>query len=167
MYRLQAVVLFLVASAALAADEQSVKAPFVEVGDCWSYRAEKLENRGPIGDYEECITHIDWQKRVIIAVAKLKDSGREIDTSYSTEWFSRTSIEGTITTLRKAEKPSTFPLRVGETYKTEIEFRRALLGPNAGETLWEFKVIGWEDIIVPAGKFRAENRRPRHGSPLR
>jgi hypothetical protein len=140
---------------ALAADDQVVSAPFVEPGDCWTYRMEGMENRGPIGEYEECVTHVDWRKEVIIAVAKVKGSGREIDTAYSTEWVARTSVGGTIFTAYKSARAHIFPLRVGDTYKTEIEYQRAFAGPNAGEQTQVVKVVGWEDVTVPAGTFRA------------
>jgi hypothetical protein len=147
--------LTLVALTALAADDQVVPAPFVEPGDCWTYRTQGFENRGPIDEYEECVTHVDWHKEVIIAVAKLKGSGREIDTAYSTEWIPRTSVGGAITTSYKSPRARIFPLRVGDTYKTEREYSMAFIGPNAGEETHVVKVVRWEDVTVPAGTFRA------------
>ena len=150
------VVLFLAfsCSAGLAADDEAVKAPYVEVGDCWSFRAKNIENHGPIDEYEECITFVDRVKNVILALVTVKADGREIETSYSTEWTPRTEISGLISSPTK-DRPPRFPLKVGDTFTEENDIRRALLGAVAGHTTLNFKVVGWEEVSVPAGKFRA------------
>ena len=80
MSRGLALALLLAASLfALAADDQPVQAPYIEVGDCWSYRGENIQNREPIENYEMCGTFIDAQKDVIAAVATVKSAGREIE----------------------------------------------------------------------------------------
>jgi hypothetical protein len=147
--------LLLVSAAGLAADDDPVKAPYVEVGDCWSYRARNIDNRGPIDEYEECITFVDRGKKIIFAVAKVKADGREIDTTYSTEWMPRTAVSGLISAPTSQDRPARFPLRVGDTFQEESEFRRALLGAAAGKSSIRFKATGWEEVTVPAGKFRA------------
>ena len=147
--------LVLLSGMALAADDGLVKAPYVEVGDCWTYKATNIDNRGPIGDYEECVTFVDRIKKVILAVVTVKADGREIETSYSSEWAPRTTISGLILTPVSKEPPARFPLKVGDTYTEEREFRRTLLGPVGGTNVTTFRVVGWEDVTVPAGKFRA------------
>jgi hypothetical protein len=139
----------------LTAGDEAVKRPFVEKGDCWSFSAINLENHGPIGNYDECITFVDWDKDVILAVATLKSNGREIDTSYSTAWSFRTTIDGTINTGHQDQETLKFPLYVGETYSVKYEWRQAKLGPNQGDFVWNVVVVGWENITVPAGTFRA------------
>jgi hypothetical protein len=139
--------------ASLAADDQPVLAPYVEPGDCWSYRADGYFYKGPITDYELCVNFVDTQKDVVLAVATVKSDGREIDTSYSLEWAERTSIDGLIRTPEG--KFYKFPLRVGDTYKVQYDYREALRGLIAGTVKWEMKVIGWEDVTVPAGTFHA------------
>jgi hypothetical protein len=154
MRRSALVLLLLVSAAGLAADDAPVGAPQVAVGDCWSYRARNIENRGPIGDYEECITFVDRNKKVILAVVTVKADGREIETSYTTEWSGRTGISGVIATPI-GDQPDRFPLKVGDSYTETFEFRRALLGAVAGRNSTRYKVVGWEEVSVPAGKFRA------------
>jgi len=140
---------------ALAADDQPVPPSFVEVGDCWSYHARNTYNRdGPIDDYELCVTFVDYQKRVTLAVATVKKDGREIDLAYTTEWNGVTLLAvGTIVT------PSTgnfkFPLRVGDAYSSEFTFIRAIQGVNSGKGKVNMKAVGWEDVTVPAGTFHA------------
>ena len=96
---------------ASAADDQPVKPPYIEVGDCWSYRADNVEERSRINEYEECVTFVDRGKDVIFAVAKLKDSGREIETSYTATMASRTNLEGTIFTYAEGQEMFKWPLR--------------------------------------------------------
>lgn len=141
--------------AAFAANDESVRAPRVKPGDCWSYRAVGINNRGPIIEYEECVTFVDRGKNVILAVVRVKDDAREIDTSYTTYWWPRTTVNGTIITYPKGQEPLKWPLRIGDTASHWHEFRRALLGPNTGKTTYNTKVVGWEEVTVPAGKFRA------------
>ena len=145
----------IVSAIALAADDDPVQAPDVRVGDCWSYRGDNLDNRGRIDDYEECVTFVDRNKDVILAVAKIKSDGREIETGYSSDWFPSATIDGQIVTPVKGQKLHLFPLHIGDTRSFEVEFRRALLGANAGKVAWNYKVVGWEDITVPAGRFHA------------
>jgi hypothetical protein len=86
---------------------------------------------------------------------KPKGGEREIDTSYTMSWVNRTGKGGTIVSYPKGQKPLTFPLRVGDTHSHWVEFRAALKGRNAGKTTWKTRVVGWEEVTVPAGKFRA------------
>ena len=141
--------------AALAADEQPVRAPYIEVGDCWSYRAENLQNRGPIDSYEVCVTFVDTQKGTVMAVATVKNDGREMVVTYSSTMVIYRAITGLI--FPEGAKFLKFPLRVGDTYSFEHEFRDTLLGPNQGKQVGTMKVVGWEDIVVPAGRFHALN----------
>ena len=98
MSRGLALALLLAASLfALAADDQPVQAPYIEVGDCWSYRGENIQNRGPIENYEMCVTFIDAQKDVIAAVATVKSDGREIDVTYSSKLAVYRSLTGLTT----------------------------------------------------------------------
>ena len=144
----------LLCAQAIAGDDDPVRRPYVEVGDCWSYRADKMNYREPIGDYEECVTFVDFDKDVILAVATLKKDGREIDTSYSMEWEELIDIEGAIYS-RTSSRAHRFPLSVGDEWTEQLEFRRALLGPVQGKTTFRIKAVGWEDVSVPAGRFRA------------
>lgn len=155
MPRSALVLLVFVSAIGFAADDDPVKAPYVEVGDCWTFRARNIDNRGPVDEHAECITFVDLSKKHIFAVAKIKADGREIDTTYSTEWMPRTAVSGLISTPTNRDRPARFPLHVGDTFFEENEFRRALLGAAAGKTSINFKAVGWEEVTVPAGKFRA------------
>lgn len=140
--------------ASLFADDEPVRAPYVERGDCWTYRAENMQHQSkPIRDYELCVTLVDKSKGTIFAVAKVKEDEREFDTVYSSEWAAFASISGRVST--QGASIYKYPLKVGDAYSTDYDFRDARLGPNAGRTKWDMNVVGWEDVTVPAGTFRA------------
>ena len=150
----RAFALFFVAPiVALAADDQPVQAPYVEVGDCWSYRGENIYNRGPIEDFEICVTFVNKLKDIIAAVATVKSDGREIDVTYSTSWGIYRSLSGM--TSPQGMNFYKFPLHVGDAYSNEFEYRDAMSGANRGKVTWKFRVVGWEDVTVPAGTFHA------------
>jgi hypothetical protein len=146
--------LLAVCSTALAADDEPVKAPYVEKGDCWSYLTENIiyQNK-PVRDYELCVTLVDRSKGTILAVGTKKEDGLEIDAVYSLEWAGYASIWGLITP--EGTRHFKYPLKVGDTYANEFEFRDSRFGQNAGKSTYAMKVIGWEEITVPAGTFRA------------
>jgi len=139
---------------AWSAGEDPVKAPYIEAGDCWSYRATRLFHHGWINEYRECVTHVDKAKNLVLALITVKDDGREIETAYSLNWGERTPVDGTY--YEPQAEFLRFPLQVGDAYPVSfhlidtqnVSTRRLLAS-------WEMKVVGWEEISVPAGKFRA------------
>jgi len=133
-------------------DPSVVNAPYVEVGDCWTYSAKGIFRKGWVKSYRECIAHIDREKNLIFAIATLQPSGEEVDTLYSLSWGEGAVIEGYV-----RHPPSEwfqFPLHVGDSHQSAWQFGDAVMG-GSGATSGTGKVIGWETITVPAGTFRA------------
>jgi hypothetical protein len=132
-------------------DSESVKRPYVEVGDCWTFRSENLNYRGRIERFEECVTFVDYDKDAILVVDKIQD-GRELDLSYSTSWDPHNGVTGM--TSKSGFRLLRFPLRIGDSYVTESDISVPQSGFSSQVTL-NVKVVGWEDVTVPAGTFRA------------
>jgi len=153
--RLLALAILVIASTATSrAEDKPVPKPYIEPGDCWSYRSVNMTYQNkPIGDYELCVTLVDASKNIIHAVATTTDDQREIDVSYSLEWAGYVSVWGAIST--NGTRHFQFPMRVGDTYEYAYDFQLARRGPNAGKGNYSMKVVGWEDVTVPAGTFRA------------
>src|SRR5690242_2062256 len=107
-------VLGIFSAISFAADDQPVPLPKVKPGDCWSYHAENLDYRGPIQNYTLCVTFVDYSKDVILATATVKEDGREIDLSFTSEWGNGASISGRIFT--PPMRIFRFPLRVRDRY---------------------------------------------------
>jgi hypothetical protein len=136
----------------LGADDEPVRAPYIEPGDCWSYHAEGFVFRGRIDDYELCVTSVDRSKNLILAVATVKEDGREIDTAFALDWAAHADLTGR--TSPQGYRVLKFPLRVGDAYVNEIEVRSSSTS-SAIQYRMNVRITGWEDITVPAGKFRA------------
>jgi hypothetical protein len=140
--------------ASVAWDDQPVKRPYVERGDCWSYKAKNYNNRGPIEDYETCITFVDAAKNVMLGVITVKSDGREIDTSSTLEWAYVTGGSGQI--FSQPARMLHFPLRVGDSYTVEYDVQAPLIvTEHLAKHKWNVKVVGWEEVTVPAGTFHA------------
>src|SRR5689334_13152424 len=75
-------------------DPPLIRRPYIEVGDCWSYRASRLFHHGWISEYRECVTYVDRDKNLVLALATVKDDQREIETSYSLEWAENAPLDG-------------------------------------------------------------------------
>jgi hypothetical protein len=144
------------AAPALSADDSAapVAKPRVGVGDRWLYREINY-----LTNLERSVYRVDATfvgPDVILTVntfPKIKTKDLERDANWTSEWNARSTPKGGIYV------PNTgllrFPLRIGATYETKYELT-ALRG-SAARTEFEakVKVIGWEDVVVPAGKFRA------------
>ena len=143
--------------ACLAADGEPVQAPYVEKGDCWSYRASNFRDQGKLRDadeYEICVSFVDKANGTILGVQTFKSDGRENDLTYTAEWGNARSGSGA--TNSPPARFLRFPLHAGDSYRLEYETRN----PRAARKLqarhrWDLKVVGWEDVTVPAGTFRA------------
>jgi hypothetical protein len=148
---ISALILGFVVTAALAGDDDPVKQPYVEGGDCWTYRVTSSLKQDKVGNYNLCVTYVDKVKNVILAV-RTSFGGREIDETFSAEWNPVTNA--------KAVRPSgthflKFPLHVGDTYSFEADSEHMDSPEQERKRRWDMKVVGWEDVTVPAGTFHA------------
>jgi hypothetical protein len=148
---LSALVLGFGITAALAGDDDPVKQPYVEVGDCWTYRTAYTSKPDRPGGHKLCVTYVDREKNLILVVART-NGGREVDLTYTGEW---TAIAGFRNVSTLASHELKFPLRVGDAYSFVHEYHRKSDEQVWGRTHYDMKVVGWEDVTVPAGTFRA------------
>lgn len=146
-------VLVAIQQAAVADDSDVVKAPYIEVGDCWSYRTTRLYNHGWVSGYEMCVTLVDRQKDLILATATIRDPDREVDISFTLDWGCGTWISGYI--CLQPTRFLRFPLKVGDKYSLDLDYRNITGGNNIGHHQFDVEVVGWEDVSVPAGTFHA------------
>ena len=139
------------AEARQAIERSPVKRPYVEVGDCWSYRQTTNRKQDkPVNDYTMCVTYVDYGKSVILVTSSHGGEGE--NQTFTTEWNIVTDPRSVRTSPTRFLK---FPLHVGETYSFESSYRNSNSAEIERKKKWDMKVVGWEDVIVPAGKFRA------------
>jgi hypothetical protein len=138
-----------------AIERTPVKRPYVEVGDCWSFRTTSVSKQGStqgsrVVDYTFCVTYVDYTKDVIIGVASSGGEGRSY--TFTTEWNPLTAEGTAIWTGGRYLK---FPMHVGETYSFDADFRFHKSVERIHAAKWNMEVVAWEDVTVPAGAFRA------------
>ena len=145
-----ALLLFAFPAAGSGQGDEPVPKPEVRVGDSWTYRGKGLLSPD-VDVYETRVTHVD--DKSIQVVSTRKSDGHEVDSIWTTAWNAVVSYTGF------AYKPETgffvFPLKIGSKHTAEYDLtnlRNRLVQSRAELTV---TVVGWEEIVVPAGKFRA------------
>ncbi len=117
-------------------------------------------------EHEDRVSFTD--DKVILLVSTSKSDGKEVDSSWTTEWNAVTSIGGLM--YRPNAGIFRFPLRIGGKHDVGYEQLRPRVTAAENSTTGSVKVIGWETVEVPAGKFRAirieveSTARPSDGS---
>lgn len=135
--------------AATAAQAQDAPRPLVQAGDTWTYRrTDHLEKQQVILKFEVTFAN----DKVIHLVQTNPLTGKEGDLSATAEWNTLSSGRDGIFT------PHTgllrFPLKPGDSWKSTytVKFPRQDYEAVQERTV---TVAGWEDVRVPAGRFRA------------
>jgi len=133
----------------LAQQEAPVVRPEVKVGDRWTYRRIDYATNRTFGRYEMRVVFAE--RGVIQVVSTQRGKEGEVDLTYTSEW-------NAVTLQGRVFNPHTgwfkFPLRVGATYNATYDVILPKKGANARNDR-HVKVVGWEEVVVPAGKFRA------------
>ena len=128
---------------------QAVPRPEVKVDDSWTYRRMDYDANQPRGLYT--MRAVFAERGVIQMVSTYGRKEGEVDTTYTADW-------NAVTTVGRVFNPHTgwfrFPLQVGDSYKASFETIVPKKEANSRHQR-DVKVVGWEEITVPAGRFRA------------
>jgi hypothetical protein len=128
-----------------AADPASVPAPKVSAGDVWTYAGARSDGKSATFKYE--VTRAAAGEIVM-------DRGGLAET-YSTPWTMVRSKSGRRSlTMSPGLVMVPFPLKVGDRHEQKVELVDDKTGGKRVDEIVS-TVKGWEDIVVPAGKFRA------------
>jgi hypothetical protein len=127
-----------------------VAQPEVKAGDRWAYRRMDANGYKPGETYEVRVT---FAERNAIHVVITEIDGRESDATFTSEWNDVASPSGRINQRGRGELQ--FPLRTGATYRLAWEVENPRINMLSGYHQRTVKVVGWEEVVVPAGKFRA------------
>lgn len=128
-----------------------VARPEVKVDDRWIYRRSDHRFEPPVLLYELRVSFVDSHAihTVLSRQAKPKDS----DATFTPEWNGVVAVDEGIYETKAGLLQ--FPLSVGGAYKASWDIRRPRMGKFHARHEREVKVVGWEEIEVPAGKFTA------------
>lgn len=152
----------LASGAALAADPAVVDPPRVAVGDTWTYQSEiraRGRSKKALETFE--VSGVTGNRLHVVVLRKFDGDAEgepvEADMVFSEDW--NVMITGNRGARPSAiMRPSTamlkFPLKVGEQYPSDYDME-TLPDGNLVRHRRATRVVGWEDITVPAGRFRA------------
>ncbi len=163
-----ALILLLLTFSSLSAgqsDERALK-PEVRVGDSWTYRSTNVLGPG-IHDHEIRVSFSG--DKVILSVSTRKSDGKEFDSAYTSEWNAVTSYNGNM--FRPHTGVFQFPLRIGDRHSINFDTLRPRETAVETRGTGTVAVVNWENVEVPAGKFRAIKVvadtlwQPTNGSP--
>jgi hypothetical protein len=101
--------------------------------------------------YELQVSFVD--ARAIHTILVRQGKRRESDATWTPEWNGVVSVDDGVVEVERGLMR--FPLSVGDRYDAAWQMRRARVGTFLARHERAVKVAGWEDIEVPAGKFRA------------
>ena len=122
--------------------------PYVEPGDRWVYRATGYQREG-FERFQVSVTFVN--EKTIYAVYTGND-GKEADTTWTREWNILIDPDGII--FQPSSLTFRFPIKTGDSREYEFETLRTRAGYPTINSRKSW-VDGWEDVEVPAGKFRA------------
>lgn len=128
-----------------------VARPEVKVDDRWIYRRMDHRFEPPVLLYELRVSFID--ARAIHAVLSRQGKPADSDATFTPDWNGVVAVDEGIYETRAGLLQ--FPLSVGRTYPASWDIRRPRMGKFHTRHERSVKVIGWEEIEVPAGKFTA------------
>jgi hypothetical protein len=134
-----------------AAQSEAVARPEVKVGDRWLYKHVDYRKQAAGETREERVTFAS--AAAIHTVVRLFSIDGDTDATYTSSWNGVSSYDGGVITPHGGTLR--FPLRVGDSYPADFENRRPRRGGFYVTHKRTARVIGWEDVEVPAGRFRA------------
>jgi hypothetical protein len=143
----------LLAFAVMAADESApVPKPDVKVGDGWRYRVSMHDSNVPTVIFIN--SRVSFVAPDAIVAVETGSDGRESDSQFDSEWgVSSLGYLGLV--FDPPMKFSKYPLQVGTESPYVYGLAAVRGGPARTRAEGRVKVVGWEDVAVPAGKFRA------------
>ena len=130
--------------------DSRVHKPEVRKGDSWTYRAKNVLDNGT-DTYELKVENAVGN--TILAVATRTGDEKEFDATYTAEWNTVVGVSGLI--YNPPPQILAFPMQVGDTrtFKYTSSRPRTNVPPTQYES--NVQVVAWEEVAVPAGKFRA------------
>ena len=132
-----------------------VPKPEVKAGDRWTYHRMNYWANKPEFTYELTATFAD--RNVIQGVATRKGGEKELDATWTSEWNAVSTADGGV--FETSSGMLKFPLEIGAQHTAAYDLLRPGVAGGRGAFRVKHrrtvKVIGWEDVVVPAGKFRA------------
>lgn len=132
---------------------QSIAAPTLKEGDSWTYVDTIEKAPGAWSQTHDTVTlqratntHIYYSTQQVGST----NGGRE--TIAEADWGRVREIDGNEVVVNR---PLSFPLTIGKTW--EVQYTESHPNARVSKVTWthKYRVVGYEDVEVPAGKFHA------------
>lgn len=138
---------------AFTAHAQTAEAPVVKSGDSWTYRT-TTERAPAVFDKHDEDSTVDRVSATTVFL-ETKPTGSPLvptEQLLGTDWSRSRDINGK---QLMTSRPFVFPLTIGK--KWDLSFTEANPNPKFSTETYDahYTVVGWEDVEVPAGKFKA------------
>lgn len=150
---LAAIVLASLPDSEVLGADQPVAKPHVKVNDSWSYRSIDLKSGATLARFDVRVTFAEGD---VIVIEQLAAGARQDqDGHYTSEWNARALPSGYV--YKDTWKIFKFPLQPGQKFESTYE-HLAIRGKPTGHRFrvsGAVEVLGWEEVRVPAGEFRA------------
>lgn len=134
-----------------AQNDAAVPRPLIKPDDSWSYRRTDYTQNLPTITFRETVTFAN--ERVIEVIDRRADKDKEVDSTYTSEWNAVSSPNSGI--FVPDQGLLRFPLRPGDTHDASYSVRFPRQGAYEVTHQRRVRVMGWEEVKVPAGAFRA------------
>jgi hypothetical protein len=139
---------------ALAGDAHAaaVSQPTFAVDDSWSYH-QSVERNGVATDSHVTVSVMRVGSDSVVVTVKTDEKPDRVQSMMlGLDWSRRRSVNGQETTV---DQPFSFPLDVGKTWRLDFTEQNPSPQKLRETDSLPYKVVGWEDVTVPAGKFHA------------
>ena len=136
--------------AAAAQDPERIVKPEIRKGDSWTYRSNGIIGPG-IDTYEIRVERSEGN--TILVVATRKSDAKEFDATFTTDWSTVVGVSGLIMSPPPAFLA--FPMSIGDARSISYTASRPRTDSPPTQYKNEVRVVGWEEVTVPAGQFRA------------
>lgn len=141
-------------SNAFAQSPAPVERPEFVVGDRWVFRQVDLYNNEELNKWEHKVSGLHDDNVLFAGVTLANKDAAKVGKSYKASASRSTLTFPDSLIVEGKELKFDFPLEVGKTWRYDYKIRR-----NDGKGFTTFsvnaEVDGWEEVQVPAGKFKA------------
>ncbi len=135
-----------------AARAELISQPSLSPNDSWSYHV-RVQNCGAIKDSHVTISVTRVGSDGVVVSEKSNAAPDRVASSlFGSDWSKRRGVNGLETTVNR---PLAFPLEVGKSWRVEFTEQNPNPQKLSETDVLPYKVVGWEDVTVPAGKFHA------------
>jgi hypothetical protein len=130
----------------------AVSRPTFTPNDSWSYHL-SIQKGGTVNDSHITVSVMRVGSDSVVVTQKAAANPTHVQSMmFGLDWSRRRSVNGQETTVNQ---PLSFPLDVGKTWRLEYTEQNPSPQKLRETDVMPYKVVGWEDITVPAGKFHA------------